>query len=135
MAYFIIMEPNLHFTRMTLRLPRKLREMLEIAYTQSFSDSVTQELIRRLEKSFVQEPLAPETIANSLKKHASYIEEIANQLHNLIPTIPPTDKKQALQALTPEERQVLALYANIPAAKQHDFLTILQMLAKSFCQP
>lgn len=113
--------------RMTLRLPKEIRKALEAAAKKSHTNSVTAEIIERLQKSLILEPADIPNEFSMIRQQAVQIQNTVDKIESAVSKGKIT-RSQALQILTEEERVLLDAFHALSKEKQK---AILAMISES----
>lgn len=119
------MDTNFDPIRMTLRLPKELREALEIASNAS-SASVTAEIVTRLKKSFELHPISNEDPNSLIKQCAATILDTIDKTEQK--SIKPPIIKSSEHCLTDEEKKLLEEFNSLPKHKRKTAISLFSLL-------
>ena len=116
-------------TRMTLRLPKDLREALELAVQRGASASVTAEIINRLRKSFELQPLNNSDPNDLIKQCAATILDTVEKLNNNSPQSGVSIKMTSTE-ISLEEKQLLEEFNHLPKHKRKMAMRLFLAMAE-----
>lgn len=110
--------------RMTLRLPKEIREALETAAKKSTANSLTAEIIDRLQKSLTLEPVDPLNEFLFIKQQTAKIQNTVDKIE-LAFSKGKVTRSQALQALNEKEKILLDAFHALSEEKQKAVLAMI----------
>ncbi|HVV67825.1 MAG TPA: Arc family DNA-binding protein [Gammaproteobacteria bacterium] len=110
--------------RMTLRLPKEIREALDTLVKKGHAGSITAEIIDRLQKSLLLEPANVTNEFALIRQQAAQIQKSADKIESTLAKNKIT-RSQALQALTEKERTLLEAFQALPEEKQRAVLAMI----------
>jgi hypothetical protein len=114
-------------TRMTLRLPKDLREALERAVLEGSSASVTAEIISRLRKSFELNPINNEDPKDLIKQCAATILDVVTKLDKKSAKTPIMQSKQTQQVID-DDKKLLDEFSALPKNKRKTAISLFMAI-------